>query len=335
MKSRSIVPVIVGRGMAGKAILKSLSIISQADQELQLVQAHQVTRGDPLKKYVSEGSNSVLFLANPSGLHAKSISEGERAGYKAIAAEKPVCVRPNEIRLLEGTSVPVAVFHGYRVMWGTRTVKAMIDARELGEVFSFESRYWQSSIAQAALHGTAEKRVWKNSPELNGPQDVLTDLGSHVVDTCIYLMGDRPTATRFWVSHVNSPAPHRDTHIHASLSFAGKRHAAASISKTLHGATSNFEYTVVGSKGAATWRYLNPDEVEYGVGNRISIIRRTTGYRVSGSAPFHSLGWLEGYVEIAHQILRQASGLDSLAFPSLNEALTVMDVILNAAIETE
>jgi predicted dehydrogenase len=335
MKDKPIAPLLVGRGMAGKAILQSLAIASQTDPELNLLPVRLADRGVPLSSYLSSEALNVLFLANPSGLHTQSIQEGARAGFGAIAADKPVCVRPEEIPLLRNITVPVTVFHGYRVMWGVKAIKQMIEAGELGEVFSFESRYWQSSSAQMAIKGTTEKRVWKNDLQLNGPWGVLTDLGSHVVDACLYLMKGKPVEARFWVSYWNATGTHRDTHIHLNLRFSGARRALASISQTLHGATNNFEFTVVGTHGAATWRFLRPDEVEFGCGNKTTILRRETPNPSSHTLPFHSLGWTEGYVEIVRQTLRAAAGLCSETVPTLSEAVDTMDVLLNATIEKD
>ncbi len=104
MKNIPIAPVLVGRGMAGKAILRSLDIVSHVDLELQLLPVRIADRGTPLKSYLAEDALNVLFLANPSGLHAQSILEGIQAGFTAIAADKPVCVRPEEISLLRNTA---------------------------------------------------------------------------------------------------------------------------------------------------------------------------------------------------------------------------------------
>ncbi len=333
MKRRPIVPVLVGRGMAGQAILKSLAVASQLDPELHLLPVRLVSRGTPLISYISDEAENVLFLANPSGLHARFLIEGSQAGFRAIAVDKPVCVRSEEISLLQSIFVPVAVFHGYRVLWGTRTIKDMIDTGDLGEIFAFESRYWQSSSAQAAITGTPEKRLWKNDPHLNGSSDALTDLGSHVVDICLFLMDARPAESRCWLSYRNSAASHRDTHVHLWLGFQGNKRAIASISKTVHGASNDFEYTVMGTKGTATWKFMKPDEVTLGSGSRTSVIRRSTANASSGTSPFHGLGWLEGYVEITHQTLRIASGLDSTPVPTLKQSLTVMEVLLGAEIQ--
>ncbi len=326
----AITPIVIGRGMAGQAILKSLSIVSQMDPELNILPVQLINREESLEACRSGQSVDVAFIANPSGLHAQRIVEAAQAKFSAIAADKPVCVRPEEIPLLQSIDAPVTVFHGYRAMWGTKTIKEMIDSGQLGDVFSFECRYWQSSSAQAALSAAPEKRAWKNDQKLSGPSDTLTDLGSHVVDMCLHLMAEKPTETKCWVSYQNSPASYRDTHVHLLLRFSGDRRAMASISKTVHGASNNFEYTVIGTKGAATWRFLQPDEIEYGVGNRTTIIRRQGPNESSGSSPFHGLGWLEGYVEITRQTLRMAAGLESSPVPVLAESLTVMDILLNA-----
>ena len=318
--------------MAGQAILKSLSIVSQTDPELNLLPVRMVPRGEAFASCQTAAADNVLFIANPSGLHAQFILDGSRSHFSAIAADKPVCVRPEEMPQLKTIEIPVTVFHGYRAMWGTRTIKSMIDSGDLGEVFSFESRYWQSSSAQMAMSGAPEKRSWKNDLKLNGPYDALIDLGSHVVDICLYLMSGKPLESRCWMSYRNAAAPYRDTHVHLFLKFAADRRALASISKTVHGAANGFEYTVIGTKGAATWRFMQPDEVEFGSGNRTTIIRRQARYESSGSAPFHGLGWLEGYVEITRQTLRCAAGLHFVPVPTLEESLAAMDVLFNACL---
>ena len=328
MNNKPVAPVIVGRGMAGQAILKSIAIVSQTDPDLNILPVRIVQRGEAPGSRLFDRAENVLFIANPSGLHAQCIVEGARSGFAVIAADKPVCVRPEEMPRLRGIQIPVTVFHGYRAMWGTQTIKRMIDSGDLGEVFSFESRYWQSSSAQMALSGAPEKRPWKNDLKLNGPSDTLVDLGSHVADICLFLMGEKPLESRCWISYQNSPAPYRDTHVHLLVRFPGSRRAIASISKTVHGATNNFEYTVIGTRGAATWRFLQPDEVELGTGGRTSILRRQGPAESSGSSPFHGLGWLEGYAEITRQTLRRASGLDFSPVPTLEESLDAMEVFL-------
>jgi predicted dehydrogenase len=330
MQNKMIAPILVGQGMAGQAILKSLAIVSLMDPDLKIAPVQIVPRGMPLHPLNSTETMNVLFLAGPSGLHAKQIVEGDAAGFHAIAVEKPVCVRSEELDTLSKIRALVTVFHGYRVLWGTQTIKQMIDAGELGEIFSFEARYWQSSAAGSSLENIPEKRIWKNCLDLNGPTDALVDLGSHVTDICLYLMADVPLESKCWLGYRNAIAPHRDTHIHLTMKFPGDRRALASISKTVHGASNNLEYTVMGSRGTATWCFLTPDEIKWGSGNCVTTILRETNNPSSGAAPFHGLGWLEGYVEITRHTLRLAYGLDSIPIPTLKEASLVMQTLLNA-----
>ena len=331
---KSIVPVIVGRGMAGRAIRQSLAIVSQTDQDLDLLPVITAERGRSLDSYVTDGSENILFLANPSALHASSIMEGFEAGFSAIAAEKPVCVQADEIASLKMIDTFVSVYHVYRVLWGPKKIKEMIKSGELGDVFSFEARYWQSSTAHKAVSGLKDVHAWKNEISLNGPRDTLVDLGSHVADLCLYLMGDKPLRSRCRLFYRNAAAAHRDTHVYLLIDFPGDRHGIASISKTFHGAGNELELVVIGTKGAATWRFMRPDEVELGKGSRRTYITRNTMHPSSGTVPFHGLGWMEGYVEITHQTLRHVSGVESTPVPMLPEALNAMEVLLRAEIET-
>jgi predicted dehydrogenase len=119
------------------------------------------------------------------------------------------------------------------------------------------------------------------------------------------------------------------------MSFPEGRRGLASISKTVHGSPTNFEYTVLGTKGSTTWRFGCPDEVEYASGNHTTIVRRERANPSSGTSPFHGRGWLEGYIEITHQTLRRVAGLSSAPVPTLEEGRAVMEVLLNSSLETD
>ena len=110
---KSITPVIVGSGMAGRAIRQSLAIVSQMNPDLDLLPALTVQRGKSLNSYIADGTENILFLANPSALHAPAIMEGSATGFSAIAAEKPVCVLADEIVSLKKIEIFVSVYHVY------------------------------------------------------------------------------------------------------------------------------------------------------------------------------------------------------------------------------
>jgi predicted dehydrogenase len=319
----------MGRGMAGQAMRRSLAIVDIMHPELGIQPALDAKRGCPLDAIGRERENRVLLVANPHALHAATIVEGARAGFKAIIAEKPACVSLEQVATLGGIAIPVSICHGYRVMWGPRTIRHMIAAKELGRVIAVDGRCWQSSTAQRALDPTPNFQLWKSDPTLSGPSDVLLDNGSHWVDLATYLMGEPARKGMVWVSYVNAEAPHRDTHVHLDLLFSENRPARASISKTVHGAGNDFEFTVIGSRRSATWAFQRPDVIEVGdAGTRTTLHRKDVSMG-SGSRPFHGLGWLEGYVEVIRQTLLGLIGKSTAAVPTLAEGLQTMKTIFS------
>jgi predicted dehydrogenase len=333
-----IQPVILGSGTSGQAINKSLAIIglnTEYAKMFQLLPAIFASRNQSLQSYLSTNAKTVLFIANPSGLHAKAILVAEKSKFDAVVCDKPVCVTTTELAQLKKVSIPVAVLHGYRAMWGPRTIHQMITAGELGELISIEHRYWQSSVARCAVGETPTKTTWKDNPKLSGPFDAFVDLATHSVDMVLYLMQAPLEKTRVTLSYANSLYKHRDTHLHLNLLFAGGRLAQLSVSKTMHGATNDFEVTVLGSKASATWRFLNTDEIVIGRGSKVTILRRSQPNCASGGQPFHGMGWLEGYIEIISQSLKSVVGLKATPAQTLPEGLQVMNCILNASHQTK
>ena len=94
MHSKPLAPVLSGTGMAGGAIARSLDLVSRIDAGLRILPVRTVPRGESPARALRPDASNVLFLANPSGLHARSLLEGVRAGFDAIAVEKPVGTRP-------------------------------------------------------------------------------------------------------------------------------------------------------------------------------------------------------------------------------------------------
>ncbi|MEX2125684.1 MAG: Gfo/Idh/MocA family oxidoreductase [Woeseia sp.] len=325
-----ITPFISGSGKAASAIMESLGVIAIAKPDVSILPSRRLKRGEPLK--VADAINPVLFIASPHALHARSILEGERAGFVLIVCEKPAAVSAQQIGNLRQVRVPVAVCHGYRQMWGVQTLREMIDAGEFGEIISVEGRYWQSSTANQALTG-ANVQTWKNDPELSGPSDALIDIGSHWADAALFLIGEAPDDTALWLSYANAAAPHRDSHAHLQMTFPGGTRALASISKTVHGAPNHFEVNVIGTRKYACWKFLEEDQIEVGVGSRRSYIARNRADIGSGHWPFHGMGWLEGYIEIIYQAIR---GLEdgTANYPTLPQNLEVMSLLLAARLSS-
>ena len=150
-------PFIVGSGMSGKAVAKALAVIDIVDPDITVEAPTQLRRGQPLAGLADGHEQPVLCICNPHGLHARCVTEAQRAGFRAIILDKPPCVNRDELaelrRLVErcGGELAVAVLHGYRQMWGPQRMREMIGAGELGDLIAIEGTYWQSSAAELAV----------------------------------------------------------------------------------------------------------------------------------------------------------------------------------------
>jgi predicted dehydrogenase len=322
-----ITPFILGSGRAAAAILESLCVLGIARPAVSVLPPRRLKRGEAFE--VGDAIHPVLFIATPHALHAPSILQGDKAGFRLIVCDKPVAISAQQIESLRTVTTPVAVCHGYRQMWGIQTLKEMIDAGEFGEIISIEGRYWQSSTAASALGGNTAQS-WKNDPALSGPADALIDIGSHWVDAALFLAGDLPHETTLWLSYANAPASHRDSHVHVQMAFPRGTRALASISKTVHGAPNHFEINVIGSRKYACWKFLEADQIEIGEGTERRYASRNRSDLGSGHWPHHGLGWIEGYIEVIYQAIRGLEGAP-VNYPTLAQNLEVIRILLTAA----
>lgn len=319
----SIESYILGSGAASKAIQKSLAILDVQNPSWGIEKPKVLKRNQKLIE-LSPKKNSVLILANPHALHSDSIKEAERAGFSWVISEKPAAVSLEQLKTLEQVKIPVAVFHGYRQTWGIQTLKKMLEAGELGSWISIEGRYWQSSAAAKKLLGDT-KKIWKDDKALSGSYDVLLDLSTHWTDLVLFLAGEAPEKFALWKSYVNSNSEHRDTHNLISMEFSKNRRSFGSVSKTAHGFGNDLEIHVIGEKRSVSWAFMNPDELVIGEGGKKTTLHRPDNSSFgSEQYPFHSTGWLEGYVEILKQYFLQMRGEAFTPYPNLKDQMAVL-----------
>jgi predicted dehydrogenase len=325
----TITPLILGSGRAGHAIAKSLSILNVIRPELNIQAPVWLERGTVLRAERARYENAVLCISNPHALHAKSIIEGDQAGFNAILCEKPAGVNRDDVLALRTVTTPTAILHVIRQTWGIQTLKQMLVEGQFGELISIEGRYWQASAAERALQKSASvsPKGWKNVATLSGEFDTYLDLATHWVDAATFLAGQQPERILGWRSFANSEAPHRDTHVQLAIAYPAVR-GFGSISKTFHGATNQFDINVIGSKMSATWEYLKPDEIVIGEGRDRRIMTRKNNDFGSQHPAFHALGWLEGYIDIAAKLIDQVHQGQGQSYPTLTSSLDVLEAML-------
>jgi predicted dehydrogenase len=144
------------------------------------------------------------------------------------------------------------------------------------------------------------------------------------------MLGEFPQHTEIRRWYANAASAHRDTHVHIRQSF-GEVEAFGSISKTLHGAGNHFDVVLVGSQASARWTFQNPDLIRWGTGASERTEVRREAAPPARLAPFHGLGWLEGYSRIVGEIVEEIQGRRPAQAPTLKEHIEVVRELLVAA----
>jgi hypothetical protein len=101
----------------------------------------------------------------------------------------------------------------------------------------------------------------------------------------------------------------------------------------MHGAGNHFDVVVLGSKASARWSFLNPDSILWGDGGTERTEVRRERALPARLAPFHGLGWLEGYGRIVGEIIEDMQGRRPAQAPTLEEHLEIVRELLVAAEE--
>jgi predicted dehydrogenase len=126
----------------------------------------------------------LVDVATPNWLHAEMAIRAAEAG-KMVLCEKPMAVSAQEgARMVAAARlVPNMVWYNYRRVPAISFCRRLIEEGRVGRVFHYRATYLQSWGPDPARIGT-----WKTQRAFAGP-GVLGDLGSHLIDTAIWLNG--------------------------------------------------------------------------------------------------------------------------------------------------
>jgi predicted dehydrogenase len=319
MTQQRVQPLIVGRGAAGKALRHALAMYPD-----EVAPAMWQDRETALPR-PEQPDLALLVVANPHALHTPRLLEAAERGYRFAICEKPAAVDREQIEALEGLTVATWICHGYRLLWGPQELKRALAAGRFGKLISIEGRYWQSSATRPPTGGS-----WKDSPKLGGRFDVLLDLATHWADLVTHIYGRLPdrTSVRRWF--VNAASPQRDTHVHLTMEF-GDLVSFGSVSKTVHGTGNTLELEILGERASASWSFQKPDVIIWGKGGSRSTQVRDAPELPARPAPFHGLGWMEGYGRLVGEVVAHMRESRATGAPTLQEHLDVLRCLIGAA----
>lgn len=328
-KIERLTPYILGSGLAGTAIAEAFALLSLTEKELTFEKPLQVSRDEKLAD-LSLDKNSVVCIANPSGLHAPRLIEAIKAGAGLVICEKPTAVNHAQLKQLQSIKGKVAVLHVYRQLWGIQKIRQLIEEGAFGRIVAIDGKLWQSSRVGhfTPSAAPAQKREWVGDIALTGQYGVSLGLGTHWLDVARYLCGEDVSLQLSTVRDMHGGERKEDTYINMQLESTSGIHISGSVSNMVHGARNDLEITVLGEKGMARWHFLTPDEITWATGKEQKVMYRDERASGSGHPPFHGLGWLEGYIEIIRQSCRDLLGLPHKPYPTLEDSNAVLALLL-------
>lgn len=227
---------------------------------------HNVSRysTDYLELLIDENIDAI-YIATPPKMHHYYTLEAAKYG-KAVYVEKPMAMSVAEceemIQVCKDNKVPLFVAYYRREQDKFKKVKEMIETNEIGEIRSFN--YFYSS----KIPTIDPNRSWLLSKEVAGG-GLLYDIGSHMIDTIIYMFGEVKMATG--ISSNQSGVLNVNDVTSGIIQF--KNNVQGSIQLTFNGYENRDELTIIGSKGTLRFSIMSNDN--------LSIIKENETYEIS------------------------------------------------------
>jgi predicted dehydrogenase len=261
---------LIGFGLAGRvfhgpllasdpgfevAVIVTGDAQRQADAHSRHPGAEVVSSADEL--FARAGTLDLAVIASPPTTHVPLATSALDAGL-AVVVDKPLCAAAAEAQALvahaRAVGRPLTVFQNRRWDSDFLTLRRVIASGSLGEVRHMESRFerWKPSPDPA--------KPWR-SANAAAAGGVVYDLGSHLIDQAIQLLGPVTDVHAELRSHAGQDAP--------DDGFLSLQHAGGAVSRLFMSsvvAQPGPRFRVLGSKGAFVSSALDPQEAQLAAG---------------------------------------------------------------------
>ncbi|GGX64864.1 oxidoreductase [Streptomyces minutiscleroticus] len=201
----------------------------------------------------------LIVIASPNRTHVPLATAALKAGLPVVV-DKPVAGTAAEARelaaLADERGLLLSVFQNRRWDNDFLTLRALLDAGELGDVWRFESRFerWRPK----------PKGGWRESGDPAEIGGLLYDLGSHVVDQALVLFG--PAVSVYAESDVRRPGAEADDDTFVAITHAGGVRSHLYVSATT--AQLGPRFRALGSRAGYVKYGLDPQEAALREGRR-------------------------------------------------------------------
>ncbi|MFP1626955.1 Gfo/Idh/MocA family oxidoreductase [Streptomyces sp. 5K101] len=199
----------------------------------------------------------LVVVASPNKTHVPIATAALEAGL-AVVVDKPVAGTAAEARALAALAdergLMLSVFQNRRWDNDFLTLRRLVADGELGEVQRFESRFerWRPQL----------KGGWRESGDPAEIGGLLYDLGSHVVDQALTLLG--PAARVYAESDVRRPGAAADDDTFIAITHEGGVRSHLYVSATT--AQLGPRFRVLGAKAGYVKYGLDPQEADLRAG---------------------------------------------------------------------
>ncbi len=193
----------------------------------------------------------VIVVASPNGTHADLAQRALEAGAHVVV-DKPFAATAAEARqvvdLARARKRLVIPFHNRRWDGDFLTLRGLIADGSLGDIYRFESRFerWRPN----------PKPRWLAADALANAEDVLYDLGPHLIDQALVLFGPVASVHAELDRHHAGMAGTDD----AFLSLVHRSGVRSRLWVSTAAAQSGPRFAVYGSRAAYTKHGLDPQE---------------------------------------------------------------------------
>lgn len=259
---------IVGYGLAGRVFHGALLAADPAWQVDAVVtrdpdRAGQAAAAHPGAEVVADVDElwrrelDLVVVATPNDTHVETAVRALRAGA-AVVVDKPLATSADDARglvgLAESLGRPLTVYQNRRWDGDFLTATRLAGSGELGDVHTVESRFEPWKL---------ENRLgWKRRATSADGGGILFDLGPHLVDQAVRLLG--PVRSVHAEIATRRPTGSADDDVYLSLEHDGGRRSRLTMSHVA--ALPGPRFRVLGSAGAYEVHGLDPQEAQLSSG---------------------------------------------------------------------
>jgi predicted dehydrogenase len=200
----------------------------------------------------------------------------------------------------------------YRFVPAVRLARDMIAAGELGDIYTFRSRYLQDWLIDPQF-----ARVWRLEKSLAG-SGALGDVGAHMIDLARFLVGEIAAvsgATRTFIDERPGGRVDVDDAFEAIVEFDNHAMGAIGASRLCHGRKNGLTFEINGSKGSIAFDLERLNELQVYLADsrpgqsaqgfrRVLVSEATHPFWEWWWPPGHMIGWEHTFVHQIHTLLR-------------------------------